>query len=127
MSSLNLILLCSLASWAMFLWFYTDFFAYYLKALKPIFPKKVYSWLLIDEFFNDTESNADTYIGFFTMKRYGSVNFGVDFVLKLFGCIICLSTWMSIIISLILGNILYVGAVFALLRVIDFILRYANN
>ena len=127
MSSLYLILLCCIGGWLMYLWFYTDFFAYYAKILKPLFPKKIYNWLLIDNFFTDTELSTPSYIEYLYIKRSVNNNFLITFFLKLFGCIICLSTWFALIISLMMGNILYIGLVFIILRVIDFILRFANN
>jgi hypothetical protein len=127
MSSLYLILLCCVGSWLMYLWFYSDFFAYYAKALKFIFPKKIYDWLLIEEFFTDTETQATSYIEFLYIKRSINNNFIISFFLKLFGCIICLTTWTALIISLVLGNILYIGLIFLILRVLDFILRFSNR
>jgi hypothetical protein len=127
MSSLYLILLCSLSAWLMYLWFYSDFFAYYAKALKFLFPKKLYDWLLIEEFFTDTETQSISYIGFLYVKRSSTNNFIVSFLLKLFGCITCLSTWFAVIISILLGNLLYIGVVFLILRILDFILRFANR
>lgn len=126
MSSLLLILLCFIGAQLLYLWFYSDFFAYYLKAFKFVIPKKIYNWLLIEEYFIDPESGG-SYINYIYFKRSESKSFIIKFFLKLFGCIICLSVWVSIIISLILGNILYIGIVFALLRIIDFILRFANK
>jgi hypothetical protein len=111
----------------MYLWFYSDFFAYYAKALKFIFPKKIYDWLLIEEFFTDTETQATSYIEFLYIKRSINNNFIISFFLKLFGCIICLTTWTALIISLVLGNILYIGLIFLILRVLDFILRFSNR
>jgi hypothetical protein len=126
MSSLFLILLCFIGAQILYLWFYSDFFAYYLKAVKFLVPKKIYNWLLINEYFDDPESGG-SYIHYLFFKRSESKSFIIKFFLKLFGCIICLSVWVSIIISLILGNLLYIGIVFALLRIIDFILRRCNH
>jgi hypothetical protein len=126
MSSLLLILLCFIGAQIIYLWFYSDFFAYYLRAFKSIIPKKIYNWLLIDEYLIDPDADG-SYIHYLYFKRSESKSFLIKFFLKLFGCIICLSVWFSIIIALIIGNILYVGLVFALLRAIDFILRYCNN
>jgi hypothetical protein len=126
MSSLLLILLCFIGAQIMYLWFYSDFFAYYLKAFKFFIPKNIYNWLLIEEYFIDPNSEG-SYIHYLYFKRSESKSFITKFLLKLFGCIICLSVWLSIIISLIIGNLLYVGVVFVLLRIIDFILRYCNN
>jgi len=126
-SSLYLILLCCFAAWLMHLWFYSDFFAYYAKAFKFSIPRKIYNWLLIEDFFIDTEINVNSYIDFLFIKRSGNSNFFINFFLKLFGCIICLTTWVSIIISLIFGNLLYIGFVFLILRLLDFILRFVNK
>lgn len=111
----------------MYLWFYSDFFAYYAKALKCLFPKKVYKWLLIEDFFTDTEIQTVSYIEFLYIKRSINNNFIISFFLKLFSCIICLTTWVSLIISLMMGSLLYIGLVFLILRGLDFILRFANR
>jgi len=126
MSSLLLILLCFIGAQIMYLWFYSDFFAYYLKAFKFLVPKNIYNWLLIEEYFKDPNVDG-SYIHYLYFKRHESKSFITKFILKLFGCIICLSVWISIIISIIIGNILYIGLIFVLLRIIDFILRYCNN
>lgn len=111
----------------MHLWFYSDFFAYYAKAFEFFIPRKIYNWLLIEDFFIDTEINVNSYIDFLFIKRSGNSNFFINFFLKLFGCSICLTTWVSIIISLIFGNLLYIGFVFLILRLLDFILRFVNK
>lgn len=126
MSSLLFILLCFIGAQIIYLWFYSDFFAYYLKAFKILIPKKIYNWLLIEEYFNDPEAGG-SYIHYLFFKRSEAKSFIVKFFLKLFGCITCLSVWISIIIALIFGNILFVGVSFVLLRVIDYILRHCNN
>jgi len=127
MSSLYLILLCCLSSWIMYLWFYSDFFAYYVKIFKKIIPTKIYNWLLIEDFFNDTQLLSNSYIEYLNIKRSVTNNFLTSFMLKLFSCIICLTTWFAIIISLLIGNILYIGLIFLILRVLDFILRFTNK
>lgn len=127
MSSLFLILLCCLGALIIHLWFYSDFFPYYFKTIKFLIPKKIYNWLLIEDFFKDENNHANSYIEYLYIKRYTSKNFAVQFFLKLFGCITCSTTWMSIIISLIIGNILYIGLVFFILKILDFILRYTNK
>lgn len=127
MSSLYLFLLCCLAGWLLFLWFYTDFFAYYLRMFKFLLPKKFYDWFLLDNFFADTATNADSFIDYLYIKRSFTNNFIIQFLLKLFSCNLCFTSWVSIIISLIYGNILYTGLIFIILRLIDFILRFANK
>ena len=64
MSSLYLFLLCCLGALIINLWFYSDFFAYYAKTFKFIFPSKIYRWLLIDEFLSNKDPNLffDIYI-----------------------------------------------------------------
>ena len=94
MSSLYLFLLCCLSAWLMYLWFYSDFFAFYAKVLKVFFPKKVYEWLLIDEYFSNPEQNL-SYIHFLYTSRIFSTSFTCHFFLKLFSCTICLTTWFS--------------------------------
>jgi hypothetical protein len=126
MSSLYLILLCCFGALIIHLWFYSDFFAYYVKTVKFLIPKRIYSWLLIEEYFNNKDPNFffDSYIEYLFIKRSLSKSFKTKFFLKLFSCITCFSVWISFIIALIIGNILYLGLIFILLRILDFILRY---
>lgn len=126
MSSLFLFLLCCFGALIIHLWFHSDFFAYYVKGLKLIIPNKIYDWLLIDDFFNNKDPNLffDSYIEFLFVKRSFTKSFKTKFFLKLFSCITCFSVWVSLIISVIYGNMLYIGFIFLILRVLDFILRY---
>lgn len=127
MSSLLFILLCCVGSLIIHLWFYSDFFPYYVKTFKIILPDKIYNWLLIEEFFSDTKTGANSYIEFLYIKRYYNNKYFIQFFLKLFGCIVCFTTWISLLISIIIGNILYIGLVFITLRILDFILRFTNK
>jgi len=126
MSSLYLILLCSLGALIIHLWLNSDFFAYYIKSFKFLIPNSIYEWLLIEDYFknNDPNLNVNSYIDFLLIKRSFDPSFKVQFFLKLFSCSICFSTWVSLIISLIYGNILYIGLIYIILRILDFILRY---
>jgi hypothetical protein len=126
MSSLLLILLCCVGALIIHLWFYSDFFAYYVKSFKFLIPKKFYEWLLIEDYFNnnDPDLNVESYIEYLYIKQSFSKSFIVLFFLKLFSCVLCLTTWISLLISLIYGNILYIGIVFVSLRILDFILRF---
>ena len=126
MSSLFLILLCCLGALIIHLWFYSDFFAYYLKFFKPLIPDKLYKWFLIEEYLNnqDPELFFDSYIEYLFVKRSFSNSFITSFFLKLFSCILCFTTWISLVISVVFGNILYIGLIFLILRILDFILRY---
>jgi hypothetical protein len=126
MSILFLILLCSLGALIIHLWFYSDFFAYYLKIFNPLVPNKLYKWFLVDEYLNnqDPTLSFDSYIEYLYIKRCFSKSFLIKFLLKLFSCVLCFTTWLSLIISIILGNVLYIGLVFLILRILDFILRY---
>jgi hypothetical protein len=126
MSSLFLILLCCLGALIIHLWFYSDFFAYYLKIFRPLAPYKLYKWFLVDEYLNNQDPNLsfDSYIEYLYIKRCFSKSFLIKFLLKLFSCIICFTTWISLIISIIIGNILFIGLIFITLRILDFILRY---
>ncbi len=126
MSSLFLILLCCIGSLIIHLWFYSDFFAYYIKSVKKLIPNKFYSWLLIEEYLNNQDPNLsfDSYIEYLFVKRCFNKSFTIKFFLKLFSCITCFTVWISLIICLIFGNLLYIGLVFLILRILDFILRY---
>ncbi len=126
MSSLLFILLCCLGALIIHLWFYSDFFAFYVKTFKIIIPHKIYTWLLIEDYLNNENPNLnfDSYIEYLFVKRSFTKSFGIKFLLKLFSCIICFTTWISLFISILLGNILYIGLVFITLRILDFILRY---
>ena len=126
MSSLFLILLCCLGALIIHLWFYSDFFAYYVKTLKFLIPNKIYSWLLIEDYLNNQDPNLffDSYIEFLFIKRSFVNSFKTKFFLKLFSCITCFTVWISIFIALIVNNLLYIGLIFIILRILDFILRY---
>jgi hypothetical protein len=126
MSSLLFILLCCLGALIIHLWFYSDFFAFYVKTFKKLLPYKIYQWLLIEEYLNNENPNLnfDSYIEYLFARRCFSESFTTKFFLKLFSCIICFTTWVSMLISLLLGNVLYIGLVFIVLRILDFILRY---
>ena len=103
MSSLFLILLCCLGSLIIHLWFYSDFFAYYVKSLRFIIPNNIYNWLLIDEYLNNQDTNLsfDSHIEYLYVKRSFTNSFKTKFFLKLFSCITCFTVWMSLIISVI--------------------------
>jgi hypothetical protein len=126
MSSLLLILLCCIGALIIHLWFYSDFFAYYLKIFKIFIPTKIYNWLLIEDYINNEDPNLsfDSYIEYLFIKRSFTNLFLIKFFLKLFSCITCFTVWIAFIISIIFGNILYIGLVFISLRILDFILRY---
>jgi hypothetical protein len=126
MSSLYFLLLCSIGAFIIHLWFYSDFFAYYVKSIKIIIPRKIYNWLLIEEYLNNQDPNLsfDSYIEYLYVQKSLINNFKIQFFLKLFSCIICFTTWISIAIAIILHNILSVGLAFIVLRILDFILRY---
>jgi hypothetical protein len=127
MSSLFLVLLCCIGGLIIHLWFYSDFFAYYIKSIKLLIPKNIYSWLLIEEFLNNQDPDFvfDSYIEYLFAKRSFSDSFKIKFFLKLFSCVNCFSFWVAVVISFIFGNLLYIGLIFIILRLIDFILRYA--
>jgi hypothetical protein len=126
MSSLFLILLCCLGALIIHLWFYSDFFAYYLKSFKFLIPSRGYEWLLVEEFLKNQDPDLffNSYIEYLYTKRSFSQSFLIKFFLKLFSCVLCFTTWVSLIISIILGNLLYIGLIFLILRLLDFILRY---
>jgi hypothetical protein len=126
MSSLFLILLCCIGAVIIHLWFYSDFFAYYVRSIKKLIPRKIYYWLLIDDYLNNQNPNLlfDSYIEYLFVKRSFTKSFKTRFFLKLFSCITCLTVWVSIVISLIYGSLFYIGLIFIILRLLDFILRY---
>jgi hypothetical protein len=126
MSSLFLFLLCCLGSLIIHLWFHSDFFAYYLKTFKFLIPASIYEWLLIEDFFKNEDPNLffDSYIEYLYVKRSFTKSFKIKFFLKLFSCITCFSVWVSFMICIIYCNLLYIGLVFIILRILDFILRY---
>jgi len=126
MSSINVFLLCCWGALIIHLWFYSDFFAYYLRSFRFLLPQKVYKWLLIDEYLNNQDPNAmfDSYIEYLFVKRSFTKSFKTKFLLKLFSCITCFTVWISIIISILIFNFWYLGLIFCLLRILDFILRF---
>jgi len=119
-------LLCSIVATFIHVWFYSDAVAYYLKLMKPIMPKRAYDWLLVDPFFDapDPDLYIDSYIEYLYIKRSFSQNFKLVFLLKMLSCPTCFTVWASILVSLISGSLLLVGAVFIVLRLLDFILRF---
>jgi hypothetical protein len=129
MSSLFLILLCCLGALIIHLWFYSDFAAYYIRTFKTLVPIKIYNWLLIDDYLNNQDPNLsfDSYIEYLFIKRSFTKSFKTIFFLKLFSCIICFTVWISIIISVIYGDMMYIGLIFILLRILDYILRYVSK
>ncbi len=126
MSSLFLLLLCCIGALIIHIWFYSDFFAYYLRTLKFLIPNRIYNWLLINEYLNNQDPNLffNSYIEYLFIKRSFTKSFRERFFLKLFSCITCFTFWVSLIISIIINNILYIGLIFIILRILDFILRY---
>jgi hypothetical protein len=107
------------------LWFNTDFFAYYLQLFKKIIPGSVFQFLLIEEYFAHDHSTISfrSYIDFFFFKKSASRNFVVLFFLKILSCKICLTVWVSILVSLVFMNINLIGLSYLLLRFFDFILE----
>jgi len=126
MSSINVFLLCCWGALIIHSWFYSDFFAYYARTLKFFIPCKIYQWLLIDEYLNNKSPDMmfDSYIEYLFIKRSLAKSFKTKFFLKLFSCVICFTMWISIIICLIICNFWYLGFIFCILRVLDFILRF---
>ena len=126
MSILIFFLLCCFFSMIGHLWVKTDVAAYYLKAIKQYIPRKVYDWFLVDEFFNrpPDEYIYISLIEYLNYKRQFSNNFKIIFFLKLLSCPICFGFWMSLIASILSGNILLVGVGFILIRFIDWLLNF---
>jgi hypothetical protein len=127
MSILILILLCILFSSISHLWFNTDFFPFYVKLFKPLCPKKIYSWLLIQEYFNRpvNEMNYSSYIEYLSEKKQFSKNFTIVFLLKIFSCQLCLGMWLSIFsVLLSASSLLFIGFAFVLIRATDSVLNY---
>jgi hypothetical protein len=126
MSILILIQLASIASLFNHLWFKTDFFAFYAKAFRSIVPKRVYFYLMIEEYFVRPPQDYiySSYIEYFFSKKSFSNRFIEVFVLKLVSCPLCLTTWISLVSCLFLGNILYTGILFVLIRAIDSLLNF---
>lgn len=126
MSILILIQTCCFISLVTYLWFNTDFFAFYIKLLKPIFPKNIYSWMLIDEFLSRSGDDAifSSYIDYLFTKRYFTKSFLLKFSMKLLACEICFSTWLSIIAGLIIFNPASIGLIFVVSKSINALLKF---
>ena len=126
MSSLNVFLLCCWGGLIIHLWFYSDFFAYYVRSFRFLLPQKIYKFLLIDDFFKNKDPDMifDSYIEYIFVKYSFTEDFKMKFFLKLFSCITCFTVWISIVICLIIQDFLQLGFVFLILRSIDFILRF---
>jgi hypothetical protein len=123
-----LILLQTVSLIALFnhLWFKTDFFAFYVKAIKKVLPFNVYFYLMIDEYFMRPLEDYiySSYIEYFYSKKSFSKNFIEIFILKLISCSLCLTTWFSLLSSLFLGNIFYTGIIFISVRLLDTLLNF---
>jgi hypothetical protein len=126
MSILILIQICCFVSLVGHIWFNTDFFAFYVKLLKPIFPKKIYSWMLIEEFLSRSGNDAmySNYIEYIFTKKYFTKSFALKFVLKLLACEICFFVWLSIIAGLLIMSPIYIGLIFVLSKTINALLKY---
>jgi hypothetical protein len=126
MSILILIQTCCFVSLATHIWFNTDFFAFYVKLLKTIIPKTIYSWMLIDEFLLRSGDDLifSSYIDYLFTKRYFTKNFILKFLIKLLACEICLSTWLSILAGLITLCPAYIGLIFVVSKLINALLKF---
>ena len=124
MSSLLFILLCFWGGLITHLWFYSDFWTFYLKLFKKFIPSKIYNWLLIEEYLNNTDPYFDNYPEFVYEKRSYGNNFLVVFIWKLLSCPLCFTFWVSFFICLVIKNFLYLGIFFFALRIIDFVLKF---
>jgi hypothetical protein len=126
MSSLLFILLCFWGGLITHLWFYSDFWTFYVKVFNKFVPKRLYQWLLIEEYLNnqDPDYMFDSYIEYLYLKRGTYTdNFIIKFILKLFSCNLCFTFWISILICLIMNNFLLLGLTYFFIRFIDFILK----
>jgi hypothetical protein len=126
MSTLILIQTVSLIAIFNHIWFKTDFFAFYAKAIKRFIPFNMYFYLMIEEYFIRPPEDYmyNSYIEYFSSKKSFSKNFLEIFILKLISCPICLTTWLSILSSIFLGNIFYLGIIFILVRCLDTLLNF---
>ena len=126
MSILILLQVACMVSLFNHIWFKTDFFAFYAKAVRKLIPKKIFLYMMVDEYFTRPPQDFiyNSYIEYFFSKRSFSSNFLEVFILKLISCPLCLTTWVSIISCLILGNIFYTGILFVLIRGIDSLLNF---
>jgi hypothetical protein len=126
MSSFIFFTSVSASALIVYLWLYTDFLPFYLKLLKPLFTVKMYSWLMVDDFFNfyDERLVFNSYIEYLAFQKQDVSNFKIQFILKLLSCKTCLTTWVSILISLYFGSILWVGLIFLSININIFLLNF---
>lgn len=127
MSSLLFILLCFWGGLLTHLWFYSDFWTFYIKVFKKFVPVKIYQWLLIEEYLNNQNPDYmfDSYIEYLYLKRGTyNTNFLVKFALKLLSCNLCFTFWISVIICIIVNNLLLLGLAYFIIRFVDFILKF---
>jgi len=107
------------------LWYYTDFFTMYASLLAKFIPKRIYSFLLIDEFTNRSGEELRASYPFYIYQKYSlSKNKILIFLLKLVSCPICFTTWLSIFAAITCGNLLYMGVFFFFGRLADSLLKY---
>jgi hypothetical protein len=113
------------ASLLIHLWSNTNFFAYYLKLIKWLLPKKIYLWLMVEEYFYDPSSSRySSYIEYLYAQKQDTI-YLISFILKLMSCPICLSTWVSILLSIVLfGNILYMGVIYIIILISNYIFNF---
>ena len=125
-SSFIFISFLSSVALVIYLWLHTDFFAYYLKLAKPILSEKIYCWLMAEDFFNFSDENLefDSYIEYLSFQKQGVSCFTVQFILKLISCKTCLTTWVSILISLLCCGIHAAGPIFLFIIINIFLLRF---
>jgi len=125
MSILILFQLCSIFSVAIYLWFNTDFFPSYIKLFRKIVPIKLYYWLMIDEYFSRSGDDLiySSYIEYLYSKKIIK-DYKIEFLIKLFSCPLCISTWCSILVSILTMDIMNFGTSFLIIRGVDFLLNF---
>lgn len=126
MSILILIKISTIIALLSHIWFKTDFFPFYCRLFKKILPKKLYLYLLTEEYLNRPPDDYiyESYIEYLYAKRAFSKNFLEVFILKLLSCPICLGVWLSVLSCLCFCGIFYTGIIFILVRSFDYLLNF---
>lgn len=124
MSSFFLFQVSCISALIVFVWFNTDFLVQYLKLLKPVIPKNIFNFFLVDAWSSGRTDGIDEYPEYLLVKHINCKNKLICFFLKLISCKICFSVWVSLILSLVFLDLMYVGVVFCLTITVDFFINF---
>ncbi len=114
MSSFFFIQIIFLNALVCYLWAYSDFLPYYLNLVRKLLPKKIWLWLMVDDYLLATKPIASSYCEYLHIQKSNPKYHVRTFILKLLSCKICFTAWSSLVFSFIFGGLLYWGLYFFL-------------